>query len=55
MEKKFKLGVIGGGYMAYSIISGAINGKAIGANEVLFAILTKTTLINLMQLTLKQL
>ncbi len=35
MEKKFKLGVIGGGFMATAIINGAINSAILGANQLI--------------------
>ena len=35
MEKKFKLGVIGAGYMATSIIKGAIRSNFININDIL--------------------
>lgn len=35
MEKKFKLGVIGAGFMATAIIKGAINCGAVAANEII--------------------
>ena len=35
MKKKFKLGVIGCGFMASAIINGAINSKILSANEII--------------------
>ena len=35
MEKKFKLGVIGAGFMASSIIKGALSAKIIENNDII--------------------
>ncbi len=35
MEKKFKFGVIGAGFMSKAIINGALNAKIISANEII--------------------
>ena len=34
MKKQFKLGVIGGGFMAYAIVKGAIESDFIRANKI---------------------
>lgn len=44
MEKKFKLGIIGGGYMAYSIVSGAINGGALNCSDIFVCDLSQESL-----------
>ncbi|MBR0189420.1 MAG: pyrroline-5-carboxylate reductase [Clostridia bacterium] len=45
MEKKFKLGVIGGGFMSYSIVSGALSAKFLSANEILVSDVNESSLV----------
>ncbi len=45
MEKKFKLGVIGGGFMSYSIVSGALSTKFLSANEILVSDVNESSLV----------
>ena len=44
MEKKFKLGVIGGGFMSYSIVSGALAAKFLSADEILVSDVNESSL-----------
>ena len=44
MNKKFKLGVIGGGFMATAIINGAINSDFLNKNELIVSDISKTSL-----------
>lgn len=53
MEKKFKLGVIGGGYMAYSIISGAIKGGTLDCADVFVCDLSQESLEKFNKLNVK--
>ena len=45
MEKKFKLGVIGGGFMSYSIVSGVLNSKFLSNKDILVSAVSESTLI----------
>ena len=44
MKKKFKLGVIGAGFMATSIIKGAINSKTISPEEIIVSDINESSL-----------
>ena len=44
MEKKFKLGVVGAGYMASSIINGAVDDKFLSVDDIFINDLNETTL-----------
>lgn len=45
MEKKFKLGVIGGGFMSYSIVSGALAANFLSANEIFVSDVNELSLV----------
>lgn len=45
MKKKFKLGVIGGGFMSYSIVSGALSAKFLFADEILVSDVNESSLV----------
>ena len=45
MEKKFKLGVIGGGFMSYSIVSGALAANYLSSNEILVSDINSSSLV----------
>ncbi|MBQ3116572.1 MAG: pyrroline-5-carboxylate reductase [Clostridia bacterium] len=47
MEKKFKLGVIGAGFMSTAIVKGAILSSAIGAEEIIVSDLSESALENM--------
>lgn len=44
MEKKFKLGVIGGGFMSQSIVSGVINSKTLDKEKIIVSDLNEVAL-----------
>ena len=52
MKKKFKLGVIGAGFMATSIIKGAIKSKAVLSDEILVSDINDTSLMNIEKLNI---
>ena len=47
MEKKFKLGVIGAGFMSTAIIKGAIKSGAVNAEEIIVSDVNKQSLIKI--------
>ena len=49
MKKKFKLGVIGCGFMASAIINGAINSKILKASEIIVSDINQTSLSKMSQ------
>lgn len=44
MGKKFKLGVIGGGFMSYSIVSGALSAKFLSASDIIVSDVNNSSL-----------
>ena len=53
MKKKFKLGVIGGGFMSSAIINGAINGKVVKPKDILVSDVNETSLEKFNKLGIK--
>ena len=47
MEKKFKLGVIGAGFMSNAIINGILNAKTLSASEIIVSDINEVALDNL--------
>ncbi len=45
MEKKFKLGVIGAGFMSYSIVSGALSAGFLSADDILVSDVNESSLV----------